>query len=621
MDKPDNQKIQEILKPKNNWLLFFIALAVIWTAIMGVSLARDINQQNDSAYEYAKIRAIEALNKDIIYRRWVTGQGGVYVPISDHTPPNPYLSHLPNRDITTTTGEKLTLVNPAYMTRQVNELTAQRYGVQGHITSLNPLRPENKPDEWETSALKQFQNGVKEVNEMSMINNEPYIRLMIPMVTEQGCLKCHASQGYKVGQQRGGLSTSSPLTPHLAVAKASIKSLTKSHIIIWICGLAGISLFGHLTIIKQRQAEDMVRRYNSDLEIQVRERTETLEQEIIERKKTEKDLKDTTYQLIQSEKMSTIGMLAASMAHEINSPLGAICSSSDIIKTQFDSLVNNMMDEIESYSSNRELIADFLKKLPVNKPHIPYKQSKAIKEQMIELLSKSRITKPEEIADFLVNIGITENIDKFIPLFESDYKKQIMGLILKIANIKESNYIIETAIKQSSRVIQVLRDYARSNESQKAVPTHTKDTLETSLILYGNKIKHGIELITELNDVDSIICYPHELCQVWTNIIHNAIQAMDNSGTLKISLKQNQDNIEINISDTGPGIPLEIQDKIFDPLFTTKKQGEGTGLGLDIAKKIIEKHNGTIKVSSKPGEGAAFIISLPVANSIDSTTE
>jgi signal transduction histidine kinase len=124
-------------------------------------------------------------------------------------------------------------------------------------------------------------------------------------------------------------------------------------------------------------------------------------------------------------------------------------------------------------------------------------------------------------------------------------------------------------------------------------------------------MKHGIELIKEFEPVPQLMCYPDELNQVWTNIIHNAIQAMDNKGILAIKLRSDENFIRICITDSGKGIPESIKDRIFEPFFTSKPKGEGSGLGLDIVKKIIEKHNGMIKVESKPGK-TTFCISLPI---------
>ncbi|MHC4326296.1 MAG: c-type heme family protein, partial [Planctomycetota bacterium] len=128
------------------------------------------------------------------------------------------------------------------MTRQVHELGLEQYGSRGHITSLNPIRPANAADEWETKALQAFEQGIKEVSSVEKLDNENYMRLMRPLITEQGCLKCHADQGYKAGDLRGGISVSIPIAPIQAVARGHTLTLTAGYFALWLLGVGGTSL-------------------------------------------------------------------------------------------------------------------------------------------------------------------------------------------------------------------------------------------------------------------------------------------------------------------------------------------------------------------------------------------
>ncbi len=221
---------------------YALILAVIWTSLVGASLFWNIRNERQGVLDLARAEARGVYNKDLVYRRWVSGHGGVYVPVTDETPPNPYLSHVKTRDIVTNSGLRLTLVNPAYMTRQVHELGLEQYGIRGHITSLNPVRPENAPDEWEAEALRTFERGRLEVDSIEKIDGQTYLRLMLPMTTEKRCLKCHAQQGYHVGDIRGGVSVSVPIAPYQAMARAHMIPLTLGHGMIWILGFSGLCL-------------------------------------------------------------------------------------------------------------------------------------------------------------------------------------------------------------------------------------------------------------------------------------------------------------------------------------------------------------------------------------------
>lgn len=168
--------------------------------------------------------------QDLLYRQWAAGHGGVYVPVTDATPPNKYLTDTIGRDIKTQQGKSLTLLNPAYMTRQVHEIASMLDGVQGHITSLTPIRPENVADDWERNALLSFQSGDSVRFSLDSINHAPYFRLMKPLIADKSCIVCHQQQGYVEGDIRGGLSISVPAGQYLAIIKAKMNTSVLLHI-------------------------------------------------------------------------------------------------------------------------------------------------------------------------------------------------------------------------------------------------------------------------------------------------------------------------------------------------------------------------------------------------------
>lgn len=240
---------------------YLLMLVLIWTAGIIASLGWNIYQQKQSSLSFARTSAEISYNKDLIYRRWVSKQGGVYVPVSEMTPANPYLK-VPNRDIMTSDGLSLTLVNPAYMTRQVNELAREMNDFQGHITSLNPIRPENLPDPWEAEVLKAFERGTKESVSIEMVSGKEYFRFMRPFVTEKACLKCHAVQGYKEGDIRGGISVSIPMEPLRVIERSRMAELAIAHSFLWIIGLVGIGVgtrrLRKQTLLREKLEEELL---------------------------------------------------------------------------------------------------------------------------------------------------------------------------------------------------------------------------------------------------------------------------------------------------------------------------------------------------------------------------
>ncbi|MGX9725816.1 MAG: diguanylate cyclase [Candidatus Electronema sp. VV] len=190
--------------------------------------------------EYARLEARANFNKDMALRAWAAKHGGVYVPAAPDTPPNPYLSHLPERDVLTTSGKRLTLMNPAYMLRQVMNDFSGQYGIRGRITSLRPLNPINAPDPWELRVLRQFEQGETEVSELTEIGGEPYLRYMRAFRTQDDCLKCHRHQGYKQGDVRGGIGVSVPLRPYMEIRQRATTVLAVSYGLLWLIGGAGL---------------------------------------------------------------------------------------------------------------------------------------------------------------------------------------------------------------------------------------------------------------------------------------------------------------------------------------------------------------------------------------------
>lgn len=217
----------------------FGSILIIWIVLILTIAFWDFYQTDKSIYNLALIEAKAAFQKDLAYRRWASLHGGVYIKPTSDTPPNKYLK-VPDRDIETKDGKKLTLINPAYMTRKVHELSDSTYKVKGHITSLNPIRPENKADEWETAALKMFEKGVKENHQLVTFRNQTHLRYIHSMVTEKSCLKCHAGQGYKVGDIRGGISVSIPFRDYETLASQHNKEMGLIYSFIGLFGGVGL---------------------------------------------------------------------------------------------------------------------------------------------------------------------------------------------------------------------------------------------------------------------------------------------------------------------------------------------------------------------------------------------
>jgi PAS domain S-box-containing protein len=328
---------------------------------------------------------------------------------------------------------------------------------------------------------------------------------------------------------------------------------------------------------------------------------------------TLQQLETTQEELIESEKMAALGQLVAGVAHEVNTPLGAIRSSAGNVSKFLDTTLEQLPALFQSLSP--EAARDFLNLLQLSLEQsatLSTKEERKFKRALRGQLQELGIADSDILADRLVMMGVYHEIDPFIPLLQRPDSLHILEIAYKLSELKRGIANINTATDRASKVVFALKTYARYDRSGEKIAASLTEGIETILTLYQNQLKQGVEVVRNYAEIPPIMCYPDELNQVWTNLIHNALQAMDYRGKLALDLVEQSGQVKISITDSGKGIPEEIQGKIFNPFFTTKPAGEGSGLGLDIAKKIVEKHQGKIEVESIPGK-TTFHVFLPAS--------
>jgi signal transduction histidine kinase len=319
-------------------------------------------------------------------------------------------------------------------------------------------------------------------------------------------------------------------------------------------------------------------------------------------------------QLVHSEKMASLGQLIAGVAHEINTPIGAIKSSGRNISEAIGSsllALPRLLDELDE--AHRHLFAGLIERASAPRAALSTREERAAVRELTAKLEALGFDHPRHRAGMLVQLQAHEDLDTVLPLLRHPAIDRVLETAHGMATITTNADNINTAVDRVAKIIFALKSFSRFGGVQVWTESDLAEGIETVLTIYQNQIKHGTELVRRFDELPPVRCLPDELNQVWTNLVHNALQAMDHKGTLTVGLRRDGDDALVSVTDTGCGIPEDIRARIFDAFFTTKPAGEGTGLGLDIVRKIVEKHQGRIDVESEVGRGTTFTVRLPIA--------
>jgi two-component system, NtrC family, sensor kinase len=372
----------------------------------------------------------------------------------------------------------------------------------------------------------------------------------------------------------------------------------------------GFKVGGVDYITKPFDVEELLARINTHLHLRslqedLQEKNEKLEQ-------TLQELKRTQAQLINSEKMAALGQLVAGIAHELNTPFGAIRASIEMIS----SFVHKGLFDLYNFMQNlprdqHQVFWDLVNISERKNIYVSTREMRKNRQKFAKNLKESNIPNYQEIADMLADMKI-DNLEVFLPLLREAQGIDILEKAYELSTLKNSTNTIITATEKSAKVIYALKVYNNKGSSKNLCKGNIIDGIETVLTLYKNYCKKGINVIKNYPEYfPETWFYPDDLHQVWIHLIQNALQAMNYEGTLAITILLKPEKIWVEFTDSGSGISPDIISLIFEPFFTTKACGEGSGLGLNIVKKIIDKHQGKIEVESEPGQ-TTFRIILPV---------
>lgn len=322
----------------------------------------------------------------------------------------------------------------------------------------------------------------------------------------------------------------------------------------------------------------------------------------------------------QNEKLMSLGKLSAGLAHELNNPAAAVVRTS----SELSKIIRSTPEKFKNVI-NLNMTSDQVDKVS----DIVFEKLDSSESSALSVIERSN--HEDEIADYLEDNGIEDGYDMAptlvdASLYQSDIQKIAEALEFKnlesvltwATNTLQTERLVKDIQDASSRIsdlVQSIKSYTHMDRGSDKETTNIHDGIQSTLTMLNHKIKrNNIQIIHDFDaSLPEVCVFISQLNQVWTNIIDNALDAMPEGGTLTVKSELDREFVKIHLTDSGTGIPSDVIDQIFDPFFTTKGIGEGTGLGLDIANRIIEQHHGKISVDSS-SKGTHFEVCLPISD-------
>ncbi len=330
----------------------------------------------------------------------------------------------------------------------------------------------------------------------------------------------------------------------------------------------------------------------------VRERTSELDAAL-------RDLSLAQDRLVQSQTLATVGNLSAGIAHELNTPIGAIRSSVFYLRSEVKEVGIPLLANFLSLPDDQEPLL-LLKELVRNAEEFGGEDDRRTVKRLRSLW-EARGLDPDNAFFDLVSSGSLYPLGERVADWPRDPTRD--ALLRLVISLTRNLSIMYMAVEKATSVVMALRGHLHGIGDQTARPTNVVVDLEQALTLHRNRLKTGIEVIRDFPELVYVKSRGNQLSQVWVNLISNAIQAMSEGGRLELSVRQRGTFCSVSIADSGPGIPESVKNKLFTP-YTTTKPG-GLGLGLNISKMIVEAHGGKISYESRPGN-TVFTVLLPI---------
>ncbi|MCF6290749.1 MAG: DUF3365 domain-containing protein [Desulfobacterales bacterium] len=627
---------------------YTVVLVLGWSGAVVASLFWNLYLFRQEVKLIALSVARTQIKAEILYRRWNALQGGVYVPVTPDNRPDPFLAGVKERDLVTPSGQRLTLSSHGRMTSQVQAMGRNEQLFRGSITSLTPLNNNNRADPWEQQVLRSFEKGEVEASGVVVHDGREYLRLMRPVLVEKSCLKCHARQGYAVGNIRGGITVEVPLAPLGETLRGIVNSLWVGHILFWLLGMFGIllSYSGMQRRNEQRQeAEAEMNRMRLYLQ-----------------------------NMIDAMPSVLIGVDLAGRITQWNNEaarvtgLDAAAAQGLFLPEVMPMFAEQMARIKKAMREKKPLRIERLLCRLHNEPRyvdvITYPLIfNEVEEAIIRL---DDVTDRVRVEDETIQTEKLTSVASLVEGMAHELNNPLGGIMQGAQSVlrrvspqlpqnveaarrcdvdldKLQSYLadrhifkflegIQASGLRAAHIVTYLLQFSRDREAAKeytsmpALVDRAVELVKHDKDLVKRVDWRRLEIVREYQPgLPRVFCSVSGLEQVLLNLIKNAVQAMTGTSgdgpapktmriILRIRTEGENELIRIEVEDNGPGMDETTMRRVFEPFFTTKPPGEGTGLGLAVTYFIVTMtHRGSLGVkSADPGSGAIFTIRLPL---------
>jgi len=596
--------------PEFVWLL----LIAVWTLFMALVGRQAFVSNFEAVLGMAETAADSHFADESAYHQWLLQQPGVYSAVSAPPPPSSNLTNIPERDLRTLSGRKLTRVDAVYLNRNVGELTS-RGNIHVRLTSLEPLRPERAPSDWERHGLEQLRD-VSSKNKMLSTaetdRGEGLLRVIYPLRTTESCLECHDRATFPPGSLRGGFSIEVLLTPYQQAQVGPLAYVLFFCVLAWAAGLWLIELLRRYVEAKLNYEAEVRRNVTAS------ERRFRILFDEAGHGSAVVDPDDGT---ILAGNRVLAEMLGQEPESLVGRPLADLLEESLDLHGQFPGAVDSLSLHLLNADGSVRDVECHMAQTDLDGQTVLYC---AFYDNTLRNLYLAETMRTSQMASLgELSAGVAHEINN--PVSGVINYAQILLNRGEHGATEDSRELLQRIVKEGERIASIVRSllaFSRADGDRRERVTAEEIFTEALALIGGRLDKEGISVTVDIDpDVPPVNGNPQQLEQLVLNLIVNARDSLNAKFTdrltadkqLQLTARLNGGKVQLSVYDNGGGVSEALREKIFTPFFSTKPIEKGTGLGLSICAEIVRRHGGRIELDSRSGAYSRFSVVLSPA--------